>query len=369
MALEFAIHRTDTPTPADKRAEILKDPAFGEVFTDHMVHIRWDEERGWHDAKVLPFADFSLSPAASVLHYGQAIFEGLKAYRLPDGSITTFRPEQNARRFQRSAQRLDMPELPEEDFLEALRVLVDVERDWVPAAGGEAALYLRPLMFATEATLGVHASTSYSMIVIASPSGAYFSGGIKPVSVWICDEYVRAAPGGTGAAKFAGNYAASLRAQTQAAEKGCDQVVWLDAVERTYIEEMGGMNLMFVYGSEEQGDVRVTTPALSGSLLAGVTRDSLLTVAEDLGFSTSEECITVRQWRDDVASGKMSETLACGTAAVLTPVGKVLSNDGEFTINNNEAGAVTMKLRETLTAIQHGEAEDTHGWLHTLVSA
>lgn len=369
MALDFEIHRTLHPTPEDERAEILRDPAFGQVFTDHMVRITWTQDSGWTEAQVVPYGDFSISPAASVLHYGQAIFEGLKAYRLPDGSIATFRPEQNARRFQNSARRMDMPELPEEDFLEALRVLVDVDQDWVPAAGGEAALYLRPVMFATEPTLGVHASKSYSMFVIASPSGAYFTGGVKPVSVWICQDYVRAAPGGTGAAKFAGNYAASLKAQTQAAEKGCDQVVWLDAIDRTYIEEMGGMNLMFVYGSAAESNVKVVTPALSGSLLPGVTRDSLLQVAEDLGFETAEERITVEQWRDDVAQGKMTEALACGTAAVLTPVGRVFSEDGEFEVNGNEAGTITMQLREALTAIQRGEADDPHGWRYVLVPA
>lgn len=369
MALEFSIHRTDNPTPDAEREKILEDPAFGQVFTDHMVHIQWTEDKGWHNAEVVPFANFSISPAANVLHYGQAIFEGLKAYRLPDGSIATFRPEQNARRMQNSARRLNMPGLPEEDFLEAVRLLVDVDRDWVPAAGGEASLYLRPVMFATEPTLGVHASKSYSMYFIASPSGAYFSGGVKPVSVWICEDYVRAAPGGTGAAKCAGNYAASLLAQTQAAEKGCDQVVWLDAIERKYIEEMGGMNLMFVYGTEAEGNVRVVTPALSGSLLPGVTRASLLQVAEDLGYETSEERITVDQWRRDVADGKMTEALACGTAAVLTPVGRVLSKEGEFDVNHNQAGEVTMKLREALTSIQHGEAEDTHGWSYELVAA
>lgn len=270
---------------------------------------------------------------------------------------------------QNSARRLNMPGLPEEDFLEAVRLLVDVDRDWVPAAGGEASLYLRPVMFATEPTLGVHSSKCYSMYFIASPSGAYFTGGVKPVSVWICEDYVRAAPGGTGAAKCAGNYAASLLAQTQAAEKGCDQVVWLDAIERKYIEEMGGMNLMFVYGTEAEGNVRVVTPALSGSLLPGVTRASLLQVAEDLGYETSEERITVDQWRQDVADGKMTEALACGTAAVLTPVGRVLSKEGEFDVNDNEAGEVTMKLREALTSIQHGEAEDTHGWSYELVPA
>lgn len=369
MALNFEINVSKNPRSEAEREEILKDPAFGQVFTDHMVRIQWSQDKGWHDAQVMPFGPIEMSPASSVLHYGQAIFEGLKAYRRPDGSIATFRPERNAQRMQNSAHRLDMPQLPEEDFLKAIQLLVETDKEWVPAGGGEAALYLRPVMFATEPTLGVHASKTYSFYVIASPSGAYFDGGVKPVSVWISQDYVRAAPGGTGDAKFAGNYAASLLAQTQAAEKGCDQVVWLDAIERKYIEEMGGMNLMFVYGSEEEGNVKVVTPALSGSLLPGVTRDSLLQVAQDLGYETDEVHLSVEQWREDVASGAMTEVLACGTAAVLTPVGRVMSDDVEFTVNNNEAGRVTMKLRETLTGIQHGDKEDTHGWIYTLVEA
>lgn len=334
-----------------------------------MAVIEWDADRGWHSARIQPYQPFELPPAASVLHYGQSIFEGIKAYRLPDGSIATFRPTENARRFQNSARRLAMPPLPEEDFLEAVRLLVDVDRDWVPAAGGEASLYIRPAMIATEPTVGVHPSSSYIFFVIASPSGAYFRGGVKPVSVWLCEDYVRAAPGGTGAAKCAGNYAASLLAQAQAEEKGCDQVVWLDAIERTYIEEMGGMNLMFVYGSEDSEEgVTVVTPALSGSLLPGVTRASLLQVAQDLGYQAEERRITAKQWQEDVESGAMTESLACGTAAVITPVGTVRSTHGDFVVNNNAPGPVSMKLRERLTAIQHGEVEDRHGWSYQLVA-
>ena len=260
-----------------------------------------------------------------------------------------------------------MPPLPTEDFLEAVRLLVDVDRDWVPAAGGEASLYLRPFMISTEVSLGVSPANKYTFFVIASPVGAYFTGGVKPVSVWLSEDYVRAAPGGTGAAKFAGNYAASLLAQAQAEEKGCDQVVWLDAIEHTYIEEMGGMNLFFVYGSG--ADAKVVTPELSGSLLAGVTRDSLLQVARDLGYETKERRISKDEWRADAESGAMTEALACGTAAVITPVGRVLSNQGEFVVNGNQPGEITMAMRERLTAIQRGEYEDTHGWVHTLVEA
>lgn len=364
-SIEFSITKTDNPVSDAERQAILENPAFGKTFTDHMVSIEWTEEDGWHDARVRPYGPISLDPATSVLHYGQAIFEGLKAYRHEDGSITTFRPEQNAARFQHSAHRLAMPELPEETFIEAIKQLVTVDQDWVPAAGGEAALYLRPFMISTEPTLGVKPSSSYTFYLIASPAGAYFSGGIKPVSVWISKEYVRAAPGGTGDAKFAGNYAASLLAQAEAEEKGCDQVVWLDAIERKYIEEMGGMNLMFVEGSGD--NAKLITPALSGSLLAGITRKSLLQVAEDLGYSPEERKITVDDWRNGAESGQITETLACGTAAVITPVGRVLSADGEFTINNNEAGPITLQLRERLRGIQNGTVEDTHGWNYRLV--
>lgn len=353
-----------------QRAEVLREPKFGQVFTDHMVSIEWTAEQGWHDPQVRPYAPISLDPAASVLHYGQAIFEGLKAYRNRGGGITTFRPEQNAERMRSSARRLAMPELPDELFLESLRQLVTVDQAWVPEAGGESSLYLRPFMIANEASLGVKPSSSYTFYVIASPVGAYFSGGVKPVSVWISEDYVRAAPGGTGDAKFAGNYAASLLAQAQAEEKGCDQVVWLDAIERRYIEEMGGMNLMFVYGSEgSDAGITIVTPSLSGSLLPGITRLSLLQVARDLGYATEERRITVDQWREGVASGEITETLACGTAAVITPVGTVMSNNGEFTVGGNEAGDVSMKMRKRLRAIQEGEVEDTHGWNYVLVPA
>lgn len=363
--LNYTVTRTEHPTSAEKLAEILQDPGFGKKFTDHMVTIDWNEEKGWHDAQVRPYAPFSMDPASNIFHYGQAIFEGIKAYRQPDGSIATFRPEENAQRFIDSAARLAMPELPQEEFIESLRQLVDVDQAWVPAAGGEEALYLRPFMISTEVSLGVHPANSYRYVLIASPAGAYFSGGIKPVSVWLCTDYVRAAPGGTGAAKFAGNYAGSLLAQAQAAEKGCDQVVWLDAIEHKYIEEMGGMNLAFIYG--EEGNQALVTPELSGSLLPGITRKSLLQVAQDMGLKVEERRITAQQWRDDVASGAMTEAFACGTAAVITPVGHVRGDDVDFKVNGNEAGKTTMALRERLTGIQRGCVEDNHGWLHTLV--
>lgn len=362
--LKYTVNRTENPTSPEEIKEILSNPGFGKYFTDHMVTIDWDEKDGWHDAQVRPYAPIELDPATTLFHYGQAIFEGIKAYRQSDDSVVTFRPDQNAHRMINSAKRLAMPPLPEEDFIESLRQLVTADKAWVPAAGGEAALYLRPFMISTEVSVGVHPANAYRYLVIASPAGAYFTGGINPVSVWVSTDYVRAAPGGTGAAKFGGNYAGSLLAQAQAEEKGCDQVVWLDAIDRKYIEEMGGMNLMFVYGSGK--DATIVTPALSGSLLPGITRQSLLQVAQDLGYQVEERRITIDEWRDDVASGKMTEAFACGTAAVITPVGRVLSNQGEFTVNNNEAGEITMQLREELTGIQRGTVEDKHGWLHPL---
>jgi len=357
---------TATPRTAEEIRAIQENPGFGKFFTDHMVTIRWTEDAGWHDAQLVPYAPIPFDPASNVLHYGQAIFEGLKAYRQPDGSIASFRPEANARRFQLSAHRLAMPELPEDLFLASLDALVDVDRAYVPS-DPEESLYLRPFMFSTEVGLGVRPANEYLYVLIASPVGAYFKGGVKPVSVWLSTEYVRAAPGGTGEAKFAGNYAASLIAQAQAAEKGCDQVVWLDAHEHRWVEEMGGMNLCFVYG--EGADARVVTPALTGSLLAGVTRDSLLSVAKDLGYGAEEGRINIDDWREGNASGEITEVFACGTAAVITPVGTVKSADHSWTVSGGGPGPITMQLRHALLDIQTGRAPDSHGWMRTLVPA
>lgn len=365
--LEYRVVPNENALSDAARAELLANPGFGKHHTDHMVLIDYNQEQGWHDARVVPFGPLTLDPRASVLHYGQAIFEGLKAYRQPDGSVATFRPLANAKRFNDSADRLAMPQLPEAEFVESIRQLVAIDEAWVPPAGGEEALYLRPFMVATEASLGVKPSASYTYALIASPAGAYFSGGIKPVSVWLSEDYVRACPGGTGAAKFAGNYAASLLAQAQAAEKGCDQVVWLDAIEHRYVEEMGGMNLFFVFGTG--ADATVVTPRLSGSLLPGVTRRSLLQLAADLGYGTEERLLSTSEWEQAAASGELSETFACGTAAVITPVGHVKSAHGSFDVNGGETGPITMQLREMLTGIQRGEVADTHGWMHTLLPA
>jgi len=317
----------------------------------------------WQQGEVKAYGPLSLDPAASVLHYGQAIFEGFKAFAQPDGSVKTFRPQANAERFNRSARRLAMPDLPTDLFMEAADALIKLDQAWVPKNVGES-LYLRPLMIATDPFLGVRPSHEYLFVLFASPAGAYFPQGVKPVTVWISEDYVRAAPGGTGEAKCAGNYAASLVAQAQAQEKGCDQVVWLDAVERRYIEEMGGMNLFFVY--QEEGKTVIVTPELTGTLLPGITRRSLLDLAHDLGYESSERKLTVQQWRDDIASGRMTEVFACGTAAVITPVGVAKANGFEMSINKVQNGPVTMALRDALLAIQHGTTPDRHNWMHTI---
>ncbi|WP_406497691.1 branched-chain amino acid aminotransferase [Streptomyces sp. NBC_00846] len=351
---------SSNPLSDAEREAILVKPGFGRYFTDHMVTIRWTEGRGWHDGQLVPYGPLSLDPATTVLHYAQEIFEGLKAYRQPDGSVATFRPEANAKRFQASAHRLAMPELPVETFIEACDALVQQDKAWVPAHGGEESLYLRPFMVATEVGLGVKPANEYLFIVIASPAGAYFPGGVKPVSIWLSENRVRAVPGGMGDAKTGGNYAASLLAQAEAAEQGCDQVAYLDAVEHKWVEELGGMNLYFVYGN------KIITPALTGSLLAGVTRDSLLKVARDLGYESEEDRVSIDQWRADTENGSLTEVFACGTAAVITPIGIVKSAGGEWTQSDGAPGEVTGKLRERLLDIQRGVAEDTHGWMHQL---
>lgn len=355
----IALKPSSHPLSDAEREQILANPGFGRHFTDHMVTIKWTKGLGWHDAQLVPYAPLSIDPANMTLHYAQTIFEGLKAYRQPDGGVATFRPDENAKRFQASARRMGMPELPVETFIAACDALVTQDRAWVPGTGEES-LYLRPFMFATEVGLGVRPANEFLFVVIASPAGAYFPGGVKPVSVWLSEEYVRAAPGGTGAAKTGGNYAASLVAQAQAAEQGCDQVVWLDAVERRWIEEMGGMNLYFVFGD------RIVTPELTGSLLPGITRASLLRIAADLGYEVSEGRISVDDWRNGNADGSLTEVFACGTAAVITPVGSVKSARANWTVGDGQPGEVTMKLRQALLDVQTGAVPDTHGWMHRL---
>ncbi|GAA4899273.1 branched-chain amino acid aminotransferase [Streptomyces coeruleoprunus] len=351
---------SSNPLSDAEREAILANPGFGRHFTDHMVMIKWTEGRGWHDGQLVPYGPLSVDPANMTLHYAQEIFEGLKAYRRPDGSVSLFRPEANAERFQISARRLAMPELPVETFVAACDALVKQDQAWVPQHGGEESLYLRPFMIANEVGLGVRPANEYLFLVIASPAGAYFPGGVKPVSVWLSENYVRAVPGGMGFAKTGGNYAASLLAQAEAAAKGCDQVVWLDALEHKWVEEMGGMNLYFVYGD------KIVTPELTGSLLAGITRDSLLRVARDLGYTSEEGRISTEQWKRDTENGTLTEVFACGTAAVITPVGTVKSTAGEWQQSGGEPGEVTLRLRKALLDIQTGKAEDVHGWTHRI---
>jgi branched-chain amino acid aminotransferase len=355
------------PTPPERRAEILADPGFGRYFTDHMVTIRWSADQGWHDATLQPYGPLAFDPASMVLHYGQEIFEGLKAYRHPDGSIACFRPDANAARFRRSAARLAMAELPDELFLESIRQLLEADREWVPAAGGEDSLYLRPYMLATEVGLGVRPSAEYLYVLIASPAGPYFAGGVKPVDVWLSTDYTRASLGGTGTAKCGGNYAASLLPQRQGSEHGCAQVAYLDAEERTWVEEMGSNNLFFVFGSGDQTEI--VTPTLSGSILAGITRDALLVLAKEIGCEVTERRISGKEWIDGANDGTISEVFGCGTAAVITPIGGVKSHDGEARVGGGEPGPVTLRLRELLTSIQRGAGADTHSWMHTMVPA
>ena len=355
----FAHTSHPAPTPVDVRAEVLANPGFGTRFSDHMVVIEYSEEAGWHGASVQPYGPIALDPAASVLHYAQEIFEGLKAYRHPDGSMALFRPGANAARFNASARRLAMPELPEALFIAAIEQLVAADKDWFPTVEG-GSLYLRPFMIATEAFLGVRPAKSYKFIVIASPAGNYFKSGVPAVSIWVSD-YTRAAPGGTGAAKCGGNYAASLVPTAEAFALGHDQVLFLDAAEHKWIEELGGMNLFFAFA-----DGSLLTPPLTGTILPGVTRDSLIKLARDEGLTVREERYSLDQWRDDAASGQLVEVFACGTAAVVTPVGQVAGRDGTFTIGSGGPGQLTGKLKARLTAIQRGEEADPHGWVHRI---
>ena len=356
----FPFEANPNPVDAAERAARLVDPGFGRVFTDHMVTIRYSDAKGWHDAKVGPRAPLTLDPATAVLHYAQEIFEGLKAYRLADGTMALFRPEQNARRFQRSAKRLAMPELPEEMFLQACRQLVQVDKDWFPPIDG-GSIYLRPFMIASEVFLGVKPSAEYLFMVIASSAGNYFKSGAPAISIWVSEQYTRAARGGTGAAKCGGNYAASLVAQSEAIRQGCDQVVFLDAAEHRWVEELGGMNLFFLFD-----DGSLLTPPTDGTILEGITRDSVLTLAREQGLNVREERYAMDQWRADAESGRLVEVFACGTAAVVTPVGTVKSSQGAFTIGAGGAGQMTQLIRTKLVDIQRGAAADTHGWVQRI---
>lgn len=356
----LAIEPASDPVPREERERRIADPGFGRVFTDHMALVEYDEAQGWHGARIMARGTFNLDPATPVLHYAQEIFEGLKAYHRPDNGAALFRPEANARRFASSARRLAMPPLPEEMFLESIRALVRADRDWIPAME-DGSLYLRPFMFASGAFLGVKPSSKYTYAVIASSVGSYFKGDNPNVSLWVTREYIRAAPGGTGAAKCGGNYAASLIAQSQAIQNGCDQVVFLDAIERRWVEELGGMNVFFVFD-----DGSLQTPPLTDTILAGITRDSILTLARDMGVKVREEPYSIDQWEADARSGRLAEAFACGTAAVVTPIGSVKSVDGEFTIGGQSFGPMTRRLRSALVDIQRGTSKDPYGWVEII---
>lgn len=361
--LKFALTPSKSVREEAHREEILADPGFGKHFTDHMVSIDWNVETGWHNAHVQPYGPLNMDPAASVFHYGQEIFEGLKAYRHQDGSIWAFRPQANAQRLQRSARRLALPELSEADFLESLRQLIAVDAKWVPHAP-ETSLYFRPFLISTEAFLGVRAAHQASYYLIASPAGAYFAQGVAPVNIWLTTEYSRAGTGGTGSAKCGGNYASSLLAQVQAYEHGCAQVMFLDSETQQNVEELGGMNVFIVLK-----DGTLVTPRLTGTILEGITRESILTLARERGLKVEERTVTFEEWKEGVASGDITESFACGTAAVITPIGQILGAGGlKVGEANSPAGELTMSLRKELTDIQYGRIPDRHGWMVRLDS-
>jgi branched-chain amino acid aminotransferase len=360
MTLDISTVPSAHPRSDAELAEILASPGFGTFFTDHMLTVEWTPERGWHDARITAYGPLSLDPATAVLHYAQETFEGMKAYRHDDGSVWTFRPEENAKRMVRSSHRLALPVLEPDDFVQAVDALVEVDQRWVPEAGSEKSLYLRPFMIASEAFLGVRPAQHVTFMVIASPAGAYFKGGIKPLTLWLTEEYTRAGRGGMGAAKTGGNYASSLVAQQEATAQGCDQVVFLDVAEGRYVEELGGMNMYFVYA-----DGHIVTPE-TGTILEGITRSAIIELAEKAGHQVEERKFSIDEWREGVASGEITEVFACGTAAVVTPVGTLKWAGGEVA-GSTEAGSLTMEIRQALVDIQYGRADDTFGWMHHVV--
>lgn len=336
------------------------DFGFGNKFSNRMFSQKYTPEQGWHDAKIGPYENFSLPPSTAVFHYAQEIFEGTKAYRRADGHINLFRPWENMKRFNNSARRMSVAVVDEEDHLNAIIKLIELEHEWVPAAAG-ASLYIRPTMIATDAALGVHASSSYLHYVIVGPVGAYFKGGFNPVPVYISDTYRRAVRGGVGDAKTGGNYAASLYVGEQAKQKGYSQVLWLDAIEGRTVEEVGAMNICFVYEGR-----KIVTPPLTGSILPGITRKSVIELGRDLGYEVAEEPVDVHQMLADVQSGKITEVFGCGTAAVIAPVGKFGFKDEAYVINDNQPGPVSKHLYDELTGIQYGRLPDRFNWTHTI---
>ena len=353
--MEIKITKTQTPgvMPAEDKL------GFGKVFTDHMLIVDYDSEKGWHDARIEPFGRISLHPASTVLHYGAEIFEGLKAYRREDGGVQLFRPTENIKRMNNSAERMSLPQMDEQDMLELLTTFVKLEERWVPKSFGTS-LYLRPFLFGNDETLGVHAVHRATFMLIASPSGSYYAEGINPVGIMIENEDVRTVRGGTGYAKCGGNYAASTRAGERAAKKGYSQVLWLDGVERKYIEEVGAMNVMFKIDGE------IVTPKLTGSILPGITRKSCIEVLTSLGYKVSERLLSVDELVDAMKSGKLEEAWGCGTAAVVSPIGKLAYGDDEYVVGGGKIGEVTQKLYDVLTGIQWGKIEDKFHWVHKL---
>ena len=351
----------DRPMSDAERTELLSSRGIGRVHTQHMLLMDWNETDGWHSGRIVAYGPLQLDPATSVLHYGHSVFEGMKAFRQADGGVAIFRPFDHARRFRRSARRLALPDLPEDTFVEGLEALVGEDYDWVPSAEAHS-LYLRPMIFGSHLAIGFHPVIEARLLIIARPTRSYFPNGVQPVSVWVSDKYSRAAPGGTGDVKCGGNYGGGLIAENEAMEQGCDEVVFLDAGERRWIEEMGGMNVFFVLGRGEKA--RLLTPALTGTILPGNTRDALLTLASDLGIEAEEGRLSIDDWQTGTADDSITEAFACGTAAVVTPVGSVKSSRGSWTVGNREPGPVTLMLRRALMDIQYGRAADPHGWMH-----
>ena len=353
--IDIRIERTTAPK-AKPEDSIL---GFGKYFSDHMFIMDYDKGQGWHDARIVPFGKFEIHPASTVLHYGSEIFEGLKAYRRKDGGVQLFRPIENMRRLNSSAERLCLPTIPEEDNLQILKTFVELEKDWVPHSEG-ASLYLRPFLFGDDAFLGVHGVNHAVYMIIASPSGSYYKEGINPVGIMIESEDVRAVRGGTGYAKCGGNYAASNRAGDKAEKKGYSQVLWLDGVERKYIEEVGAMNVMFKINGE------IITPALTGSILPGITRKSCIEVLKSKGYKVTERLLSIDELRDALENGTLEEAWGCGTAAVVSPIGKLSYLGKEYIVSEGKIGKVTRELYDILTGIQWGKVEDTFGWIEKI---
>lgn len=353
--MEIEITKTTTPAVMPPESEL----GFGKVFTDHMLIVDWKEGKGWFDARIVPFGRISLHPASTVLHYGAEIFEGLKAYRRADGGVQLFRPKENIKRMNNSAERMSLPQMDEGDMLQLLTAFVKLEEKWVPKSFGTS-LYLRPFMFGNDEALGVHAVKSATFMLIASPSGSYYKEGINPVGIMIENEDVRTVRGGTGYAKCGGNYAASTRAGEKAAKKGYSQVLWLDGVERKYVEEVGAMNVMFKINGE------IVTPALTGSILPGITRKSCIEVLKSKGYTVSERLLSVDELLGALKNGTLEEAWGCGTAAVVSPIGKLAFGEDEYVVNGGKIGAVTQELYDTLTGIQWGKIEDPFGWVYKL---